>query len=233
VRGLRSRRLAALAAAALVFPASASALQPPPDLRDARYCEVLEMRGELPDARIYVWNTIAFSDCPQAKFERLDPATIAAQTGASLVVINGPRHFLMDSAEARIGSRVRIFGGMRMRRVATIPVAEPADLVQGIYAERTINRVNTWTWERGRRVFELIDPEGTTYVMQSYSLMRDPELELADLRRLGSRLELPEGWRYRTRRLREDLTLGAEGTATIIQDDLNNTYQRATARLVP
>jgi hypothetical protein len=227
------RTTLAAVAVALTLPAGASAVKPPPDLRDARYCEVLEMRGELPDAKVNVWNTIAFSDCPQAKFDRLDPATIAAQTGASLVVINGPRHFLMDSAVARIGSRVRVFGGMRMRKVATIPIAAPADLIQGLYAERTINRVNTWTWERGRRVFELVDPEGTTYVMQSYSLMRDPELRLSDLPGVGDRLELPEGWRYRARRLREDLTLGAKGAATIIQDDLNNTYQRAPARLVP
>jgi len=227
-----ARAALALAAAVPLFAGTAAA-KAPPDLRDARYCEVLEMRGELPDAKVNVWNTITFSDCPQPKFERLDPEAIAAQTGASLVLINGPRHFLMDSAVARIGSRVRIFGGMRMNKVASIPIATPADLVQGLYAERTINRVNTWTWERGRRVFELIAPDGTTYVMQSYSLMRDPALSLGDLRELGARLQLPEDWSYRSRRLRADLTLGAAGAATIIQDDLNNTYQRAPARLVP
>lgn len=203
---------------------------PPLDLRDARYCEVLEMRGAIPDAKVNVWNTIAFSDCPQPKFVSLDPAAIAAQTGAALVLVNGPRYFLMDSAEARIGSRVRIFGGMRMRKVATLPIASPDDLVQRTYSERTVERVNTWRWERGSRVYELLAPGGTTYVMQSYTLMRDPLLTIGGLRRLGERLDLPEGWRYRTRRLGRDLALGAEGEATILQDDLLNTYQRAPGR---
>ena len=85
---------------------------------------------------------------------------------------------------------------------------------------------NTWTWNAGRRVFELLAPDGSTYVMQSYSQIRDPGLTLGQLPALGARLELPQGWSYRSRRLKRDLTLTANGTATIIQDDLTNTYQR-------
>ena len=229
---MRTAALAAAVAIAAGACSSATAAEPapPPDLRDARYCEVLEMRGEIPDATVNVWNTIAFSDCPQPKFERLDPAAIAAQTGASLVLVNGPRYFVMDSAVARIGTRVRIFGGMRMRRVAQLPIAAAADLAQRAYAERTVERVNTWQWERGSRVYELLAPDGATYVMQSYTVMRDPLLTIGGLRRLGDRLALPEGWRYRTRRLRRNLELGAEGEATILQDDLLNTYQRVPGR---
>jgi hypothetical protein len=62
--------------------------------------------------------------------------------------------------------------------------------------------------------------------MQSYSQIRDPELEIGDLRSLGGRLDLPRGWVYRSRVLKRDLTLRAQGSATIIQDDLTNTYQR-------
>ena len=62
--------------------------------------------------------------------------------------------------------------------------------------------------------------------MQSYSLIKDPHLSIPDLRSLGRRLELPTGWRYRTKRLHHDLTLRANGRATIIQDDLLDTYQR-------
>ena len=233
MRGRAALAVAALAAVGLSATAIAGSVPPPVEVRDARYCELLMLHGEIPDAKVKVWNTIGFNDCPQRRFESLDADAIAAETGAGLVLINGPRHFLMDSAAARVGAKARRFGGMRMRKVATIPIASASDLVQRSYAERTINRVNTWRWDEGRRVYELVDPAGVTYVMQSYSLMRDPELELTDLRSLGDRLELPEGWRYRTRTLREDLTLGAGGEATIIQDDLLNTYQRAPARLVP
>jgi hypothetical protein len=222
----------AAALAALVFSGFAAAKPPtaPLDLHDARYCEVLELRGELPNARVNVWNTIGLNDCPAAKLDAIDPAALAAETGAKLVLINGPRHFLMDSATARVGRRVESIGGMRMRKVATIPIASAADLVQRTYSERTIERINTWTWERGRRVYELLAPGGVTYVMQSYSQIRDPALAIGDLRSIGERLTLPEGWSFRSRRLRHDLTLGAQGEATIIQDDLLNTYQRAPGR---
>ncbi len=112
-----------------------------------------------------------------------------------------------------------------MRRVATIPIRSDAELAQTPYTERTIKRRNTWTWGTGRRVYELLAPDGSNYVMQSYSQIRDPQLALGQLRGLGSRLELPQGWTYRSRKLKEDLTLRARGSATIVQDDLTNTYQ--------
>lgn len=45
------------------------------------------------------------------------------------MVLNGPRHFLMDSATAVTG-RVLAFHGMRMTRVAAIPIRTAADLSQ-------------------------------------------------------------------------------------------------------
>jgi hypothetical protein len=54
----------------------------------------------------------------------------------------------------------------------------------------------------------------------------DESLTLDDLPTLGSRLELPEGWAYQARTLDADLVLIADGEATVIQDDLSNTYQR-------
>ena len=141
------------------------------------------------------------------------------------MILNGPRHFLMDSATGDPG-RVRSFDGLRMRKVATIPIRTADELVPRAYSERTIERHNTWTWEAGRRVYELLAPDGSDYVMQSYSQIRDPQLSIGRLRSLGDRLELPQGWRYRSRVLKRDLTLVARGKATIVQDDLTNTYQR-------
>jgi len=48
------------------------------------------------------------------------------------------------------------------------------------------------------------------------------------LSELGSRLALPEGWTFTARVLEEDLFVeDVEGIATIVQDELTNTYQRA------
>jgi len=205
--------------------ASPAAARPPIDFHDARYCEILVLTGEVPDATVTVFNTIGLNDCPPAKWEAIDAGALAQELGARAVILNGPRHFLMDSATGDPG-RVRSFDGLRMRKVATIPIRTADELVARAYSERTIERHNTWTWEAGRRVYELLAPDGSDYVMQSYSQIRDPQLSIGELRSLGDRLELPEGWRYRSRVLKRDLTLVARGKATIVQDDLTNTYQR-------
>ena len=66
--------------------------------------------------------------------------------------------------------------------------------------------------------------------MQAYAQIVDPRLTLANLPGPRPAAELPEGWRYRARRLRKRLVLNASGAATIIQDDLQNTYQLAKTK---
>ncbi len=73
---------------------------------------------------------------------------------------------------------------------------------------------------------ELLAPNGRAYVMQAYAQIVDRGLTRSKLRGLGARLKLPAGWRYRTRTLRRDLALTTYGRTTVIQDELQNTYQR-------
>jgi hypothetical protein len=196
-------------------------------LNDARYCEVLELRGTPPHATVTVWNTIGLNECPEAKWRSFDAAALARERGDTFVVLNGPRHFLMDAANAKTGG-LHSFHGLRMRKVATIAIHSAAELARTPYTDRTIRRTNDWRWRGGRTVFELIAPGGDTYVMQSYAQIKDPKLTLAKLRTLGRRLTLPPGWRYRSRTLRRPLVLSAKGSATILQDELQDTYQLAT-----
>lgn len=219
---------ALLTAAVLASPATAAEPQPTlGGLHDARYCEILELRGALPRATVTVWNTIGLNKCPATWWDAFDAGALARERNASLVILNGPRFFLMDSVSAPAGAAIETVHGERLRRVATIPIRTAADLSQTPYTDRTIERSNVWRWKRGRTVFELVAPGGDVYVMQAYAQIKDPGLTLAQLPRLGRRLDLPDGWRYRSRRLRRDLVLRANGSATIIQDELQNTYQLA------
>ncbi len=224
--------LVATAAALLLAAAPAGAAESQGnDLHNARYCEILELKSLPPNGKVIIWNTIGLNDCPQGWWEGFDAAELAAELGSPFVVLNGPRHFLMDSAKARTGE-IRRFHGKRMRRVATLPIPTSADLAQLPYAERTVDRLNTWHWNEGRTVYELLAPDGATYLMQAYSQIVDPSLAMRDLKSLGDRLELPQGWSYRARKLDEPLTLRAAGSATILQDELKNTYQRLPAEKV-
>jgi hypothetical protein len=217
----------AIAIAATCAGVASAAPREASGLHDARYCEIIELKGAPPDATATVWNTVGLNRCPPARWEAFDAGALARELGDTAVILNGPRHFLMDSASGETGG-VRSFHGLRMRKVATIPIRTAAELAQTPYRDRIIERRNTWRWAGGRLVYELVAPGGDTYVMQSYAQIRDPRLTIGKLRSLGRRLDPPSGWRYRTRRLRRDLVLTANGKATIVQDELQNTYQLAT-----
>ena len=131
---------AVAAAAAFASPASAASLG---GLHDARYCEIIELEGAPPDATATVWNTIGLNNCPAAWWNAFDAGALARELNATIVVLNGPRHFLMDSVTATPG-RVRSFHGQKLRRVAAIPIRTAADLAQTAYTDRVIERDNTW-----------------------------------------------------------------------------------------
>src|SRR3954452_22684586 len=188
--------------------ATAAALAAGSHLHDARYCEILVLRGAPPKATVTGWNTIGLNRCPSRWWGRFEAGQRARQLGATFVVLNGPRHFLMDSATATTG-RVRSFHGRRMRKVATIPIRSAAEVAQTPYTDRTIKRTNTWRWGRGRTVFELVAPGGDVYTMQSYAQIKDRSLRLPALGSLGKRLKPPLGWHYRVRKLRRPLVLRA------------------------
>ena len=219
-------RLVLAAAAALALAAApASQAATLGGLHDARYCEIIELRGQLPNASATVWNTIRLNRCPAKWWNALDAGELAEERNAIAVLLNGPRHFLMDSVTATPG-RTRDWHGQQLRRVATIPIRTAADIGQTSYTDRVVKRTNIWRWRGGRVVYQLVAPGGDVYVMQAYSQIRDRTLQLKDLGKLGKRLDPPPGWRYRVRRLRGPLAVAPQnGNATIVQDELQNTYQ--------
>jgi hypothetical protein len=217
----------------MILTAAAMAAATLGGLHDARYCEIIALKGAPPDATAVVWNTIGLNKCPAPWWNAFDAGDLAQELGASVVVLNGPRHFLMDSVTVPRTGRVRSFHGQKLRRVASIPIHTTAELAQVPYTDRVVARNNTWRWQRGRRVYELVAPGGDVYVMQAYAQIKDRSLSIGKLRALGRRLDLPEGWRYRSRVLRRPLAVGANGEATIVQDELQNTYQLATTTRKP
>jgi hypothetical protein len=228
---LRLSALAAVALAALAAGGAASAapLRSTSAMFDDRYCEYLVVKGSPPNLFADVWNTYGLDDCPPALWKASDANALKTQLGGLAVQLNGPRHWLIDSASIRLAAglgQVRSFGGLRMRRIATVQVPV-TDGLPGTrpYREVTVNRRNTFVWSRAHRVFELTAPDGSVYVMQSYAQIKNPGLTLARLPALGPQLALPAGWRYRTRRLKADLRLTTAGRATVVQDVLDDTYQ--------
>ena len=196
-------------------------------IRGARYCEVLPVFIDGDQVEAQVWGTQGLSACPAAAWEALDPSTIQQQLGAFMVVMNGPRYWVLDGVTAFSlpTAEHRFFGELEMQLLATVrfPISQVGN---SPYTPRTVARDTAFTFYAGSEIYELVAPDGAVYVMQSYAQIADPALTEAALPGLGARLAPPAGWRYQVRALTAPLEVRAAGTATVVQDELQNTYQR-------
>jgi hypothetical protein len=121
----------------------------------------------------------------------------------------------------------KVFDGLAATQRATLSLPF-RDIIFGTrpYSEQTINRDTTYVYDAGKPVYEITDDKGNVYVMQTFAEIVDQDLTMDQLAGLGSRLELPRGWSYGTRVLDAELQLTAAGEAHLIQDVLQNSYQR-------
>ncbi|WDE00296.1 haloalkane dehalogenase [Thalassomonas actiniarum] len=196
-----------------------------------RYCEVLLPYLQGTQVIAEVWGTPGVGFCPQSQWDALDFDQISADNGALTAIPNGPRFFIMD--ESLNGDLVgdggtpqfKMFGDINMRLLTTADLSvsqgESEKYVPGL-----VSRDNIWVYYAGRRVYELTDENGQVYVMQSFSRITDPDLQIDDLKSLGDSLNLPAGWTFSSRVLSERLEVSAvNGIASVIKDDLDNSYQ--------
>jgi hypothetical protein len=203
------------------------------DLRDMRYCEILVNCSGIGTG---IFNTLGLNNetdprdtCPAELFANYSDEAVEKQYNSPMVYMNGPRHWTLDSFKIATGTTVRNLDGLDTRWMANIEVPPGVTLstneTANAYIQTKVERNNTWFFEGGKPVFILDDPDGMPWVMQSYSNTVDPNLKLADLQTLDTRLKLPPGWKYRTEVLPQDLMIRpTKGTARITLDELQNTY---------
>jgi hypothetical protein len=171
-------------------------------VRDARYCEIIPVVRKGLHLEATVYNTLGLNDCPASVWEAITEDAMKQRFGAITVLLNGPRHFLMDQITASGATNHRP------------------------YREQTIDRDTVYLFKAGRPVFMLEAPGGARYVMQAYAGIVDKTLTYDGLPALGTKLNLPAGWDYTSMVPDKDLILGAAGKAIVVQDGLDNTYQK-------
>ena len=196
-------------------------------LRGKRYCEVLLVRIIEGRLNAEVWNSYGLNDCPDAAWKALDPAAIKADRGVLAALLNGPRYWLMDAIEKKPGGERQEsdFGSIRMFKAATVDLGPPP-LNPAPYTERVVARETVFEFAKGSEVYELVAADGRVFIMQAYSVQNDPTLTEAGLRSLATRIKPPVGWTYRVRTLDNALRVVSQNDqATVVQDDLSNTYQ--------
>jgi hypothetical protein len=126
-------------------------------VRDARYCEIIPIVRDGLHLVATVYNTLGRNDCPPAIWGAITEDAMKQRFDALTVLLNGPRHFLMDSIAAsgatKSGEKNEA-GGLGLTERATIDVGL-LDLLHRPYREQTINRDTIYRFKAGRPVFVL------------------------------------------------------------------------------
>jgi len=192
-------------------------------------CEIFLLKGQPGRYEALVYNTTPLNDCPPGKFDPIEPEALAKETGSDLAWKNPRRFWTMDRLTVELVGEPREFGGLKFNFVARMTM--PPNFTPGkgqagfAYQPTQIRRHSTYEYLKGLQVFLLQAPDGTTWIMQTYTTHTEASLTPADLPNLARRLRLPEGWQFKARTLDKDLTVTTGGVANTVPDDLENMYQ--------
>ena len=230
----RARWTVSTAMATLGLAVSALAATPAADaasgMRNQRYCEAIPSVVQGSSVTTYVYNTQGLNLCPADQWDALTVDEVNQEYGSQTAQLNGPRYWMMDDLEASgssTGGQTFTFGGIEMSLRATIVTQVGTPTVgQQFYVPNTVQRQTVYTYEAGKPIYELIDPDNNVYVMQSYAQIVDKTLTINQLPALKHILSMPTGWRYRTKRLGHSIQLAATGIAYVINDNLADSFQR-------
>lgn len=242
----------ALFAASLFSASAAMAAYPvssgptyPPDMFNYQYCEVL-LDVPTSTSGFPVFNTTGYGDCPyystltgqdiidsyNATYPVNNPYGLPS--GATGFILDWPRNWIYDQAVENIPP------GTSTYLILNVPSSSPgvpittfgfvgfnSDISGLDYTPSNVARNATWTYYANNLIFELLDPSGNLYVMQSYARFEDPNLTYEDLQNVDlmtSLLDLPTGWSYSVAQLVQQFDNISKGDAIIVQDKLGNSY---------
>lgn len=177
----------------------------------------------------FSYNLIIYNDLNDvlspSDWKKLDKERIKKETGADIVVFNGPRFWVLDEIIGKSISPKGKIQGHEMLIPAYFKLSMRELKNRKPYVPFPMNRDTKYVYYANDYLYKLIAPDGTEYVMQAASRELDPNLKLEDLKDLGSRLKLKEGWQYKAELITEEFVNESGGHTIIVQDEMRNTYQ--------
>jgi hypothetical protein len=221
----------AVFSASLLFVSPAGAVTQKPGkqlggLYNSRYCEIFTVNSNSDGGfLVNVFNTVGLNRCPAEQWNAVDFKEVAESQDALLSVPNGPRRWVIDAISGAKAGEPLILSGLEVRPVATL---ETDTLSPAPFTELTVKRTTTWNYRKGRYLRQVISPEGKRYAMQAYTRNIDPELNESKLNtiRQNPAMALPEGWRFKVKKLNRKVTLTSVGSTRIVRDGLGCVYQK-------
>jgi hypothetical protein len=200
------------------------------EMRGYRFCEIGLITGtSRENAVANIWNTTGAYDPTPEQFAALDDDAIAKESEALKTWLNPVRHWMFDEFDVWEVGDDRRFGEITATWMGVVGAEEMMKAtVGGSYFAGYIYRNNAFTFNEGSEVYLLDAPDGEVFVMQSFTSHFDEALTEDNLAELGTRLTLPDGWKFRSEVLDRELkvsTADEPHMAHVLQDDLHNTYQ--------
>eukprot|EP00457_Paulinella_chromatophora_P007303 gb/GEZN01007326.1/.p1 GENE.gb/GEZN01007326.1/~~gb/GEZN01007326.1/.p1 ORF type:complete len:349 (-),score=31.73 gb/GEZN01007326.1/:503-1510(-) len=207
-----------------------------PNTRGLRYMETFVT---CPGTGTGIFNTLmsnaqpnnGWDFAPDVLMDNYSDEAVAEAYGASFVWMSGIRHWVMDSMRIAFANNIRSLAGVDTRWGANVALGPNETLDNGgsqAYLSNDVNCNRTWFYKAGSEIYILYDPTGLPFVMQSFCWAVDNTLAFSNLPQLGSKLKMPTGWTYATKKITKDLAnngIGQNGTSWLVmQDDLLNTY---------
>ena len=196
--------------------------------RNTPFCGCAVIIGTGRNARSHMHATTGISVATPETPDKIDTAKLARELGADMCAVNRGRIWTVDELEVQ-GGYIVDFHGVPMTWVGEM-VAEDLFLqFKNPYLPSLIQRLTNWIYYANKPVYLLREPKGPVWVMQEYTKSVDPSLDIDNLHEVGSKLKhLPKGWTFETKVLTKELSLDTgrgDGWASIIRDELGNTYQ--------
>lgn len=165
---------------------------------------------------------------PQALVEGLDLEKLAKEQGAAKVMLNGPKLWMPDWVEVKMGKE-RDFGGMTMGWVAQLNLPESGKIDGATWGPMQIARDSKWAWTKGTKVALLDDADGNTWILKGFQLGLNPQQTWEQYLAKGAAnyKTLPAGWKFRVTTLEKDvIEIPDNNLATIMTDELFHVWDK-------
>jgi len=231
--------------AAVTYPES-SGPTPVSNLYNFQYCEVLLNVPTSTQGRP-VFNTTGYDDC--SNYSTLTSAAVVAAynnafpdnnpynlpAGAIVpgTIEDWPRNWVYNSASEQIVPGTTTYLELDVPNTPDYTifgfVAFNTNITGDAYIPSDVQRNATWTYNAGNLVYQLTDPSGNLYVMQSYARFIVPTLaidDLQDVAYMDTILGLPAGWTYSVKQLAQEWQNISQGNAYLLQDAAGNSYMQ-------
>lgn len=203
-------------------------------IRGETYNELVIVSGNFFDLRLEIYTDFGVDSNSSIVFDDVNVEALTEEYNALKVMKREPRIYLADSIEEVVGDVISNLNGydMRLIKSANVSIFEVQGSINelqnnGPYTKRIIEAFNSVTYYENSKIYQLVDPSGNIYVMYTATVEVVND-NLSELDELGNLLNLPDNWTYQVVTLDEDLVIYNDGTMTLINDDLNNTYQLVT-----